>query len=46
MVGGTSLVAVSEKFTDKLKDEFVVINWDQRETGETLKLNSTQKIDS
>lgn len=40
---GTSLVAVSEKFTDKLKDEFVVINWDQRETGETLKLNSTQK---
>jgi pimeloyl-ACP methyl ester carboxylesterase len=40
---GTSLVESSEKFTEKLKNEFVVINWDQRETGETLKLNSANE---
>ena len=26
-----------------MQNEFVVINWDQRETGETLKLNDTNK---
>lgn len=33
----------SEKFTEKLKNEFVVINWDQRETGETGKINSANE---
>jgi pimeloyl-ACP methyl ester carboxylesterase len=40
---GTSLVAVSEKFTDQLKANFVVVQWDQRETGQTFKLNSTNE---
>mgnify|MGYP000102819177 CR=1 FL=1 len=38
---GSSLIEVSENYTDQLKNEFVIINWDQRETGETLKLNPT-----
>ena len=40
---GASLVEPSEKFTEKLKNEFIVINWDQRQTGETLKLNSANE---
>ncbi|ELY2016419.1 alpha/beta hydrolase [Flavobacterium psychrophilum] len=40
---GTSLVESSEKFTEKLKNEFVVVNWDQRETGETGKINSVNE---
>ncbi len=36
---GRSLIGFSDGFTDKLKNEFVVVNWDQRATGETLKLN-------
>ena len=38
---GTSLVESSEKFTEKLKNEFVVINWDQRGTGEDRSINRT-----
>lgn len=42
---GTSLIPVADTFTDKLKDNFVVIQWDQREAGETLKLNhSPEKL--
>lgn len=42
---GTSLIPVADKFTDKLKDHFVVVQWDQREAGETLKLNhSAEKL--
>lgn len=37
---GKSLIAFSEKFTDKLKNEFVIVNWDQRKTGETQKINN------
>ncbi|MFP3599118.1 alpha/beta fold hydrolase [Chryseobacterium sp. SIMBA_029] len=36
---GTSLIPVADSFTNKLKEHFVVIQWDQREAGETLKLN-------
>jgi pimeloyl-ACP methyl ester carboxylesterase len=42
---GSSMIAAADKFTDKLQDEFVVVQWDQRETGETLKLNpSPEKL--
>lgn len=38
---GSSMVEAADKFTDKLQDEFVVVQWDQRETGQTLKLNAS-----
>lgn len=42
---GTSLIPVADTFTAKLKERFVVVQWDQRETGETLKLNhSTETL--
>lgn len=42
---GTSLIPVADTFTNKLKEHFVVIQWDQREAGETLKLNhSPEKL--
>lgn len=42
---GTSLIPVADAFTNKLKEQFVVVQWDQREAGETLKLNhSTEKL--
>lgn len=42
---GTSLIPVADKFTDKLKDNFVVVQWDQRQTGQTLNLNpSPEKL--
>lgn len=40
---GTSLIPVADKFTDKLKENFVVVQWDQREVGETLKLNHSKE---
>lgn len=36
---GSSLIPVADTFTAQLKQHFVVVQWDQRETGETLKLN-------
>lgn len=39
---GKSLISFSEGFTDQLKNEFVVVNWDQRETGATFSLNRTK----
>jgi pimeloyl-ACP methyl ester carboxylesterase len=36
---GKSLIESAESFSDKLKNEFIVVNWDQRQTGETSKLN-------
>ncbi len=36
---GKSLTAMSDGFTDKLKKEFVVVNWDQR--GPRKQRNST-----
>ena len=38
---GGSLMQKFDKVSDKLQQHFVVVHWDQRETGETLKLNKT-----
>lgn len=40
---GNSAMAYSEKFTAQLQKYFVVVMWDQRESGQTLKLNKTDK---
>jgi pimeloyl-ACP methyl ester carboxylesterase len=37
---GNSVMPYAEKFCNKLYQHFVVVHWDQRETGETLKANS------
>lgn len=39
---GGSVMDVADKFTMLLQEEFVVIQWDQRETGKTLKLNQSK----
>lgn len=38
---GGSMLSYSERFTDRLRAHFVVVQWDQRETGRTLELNSS-----
>jgi pimeloyl-ACP methyl ester carboxylesterase len=38
---GGSVMSYSGKFTNKLQEHFIVVQWDQRETGKTLKLNSS-----
>jgi pimeloyl-ACP methyl ester carboxylesterase len=38
---GGSLLSKSDQMTGKLQQHFVVVQWDQRETGETLKLNKS-----
>jgi len=38
---GGSLMQKFDKISGKLQQHFVVVHWDQRETGETLKLNKT-----
>lgn len=38
---GTSLIPVSESFTQDLQKHFVVVQWDQRQTGSTLKTNAS-----
>ena len=38
---GRSLMPFADKFTNKLQQKFVVVQWDQREVGETLKLNTS-----
>lgn len=37
---GSSLIPANEKFTERLLNDFTIVNWDQRATGETAKLNS------
>jgi pimeloyl-ACP methyl ester carboxylesterase len=39
---GNSVMETADKFTGKLQQHFVVVNWDQRETGKTLELNSSK----
>jgi pimeloyl-ACP methyl ester carboxylesterase len=39
---GRSLIPFADAFTKQLPNKFVVVQYDQRETGETLKLNSSQ----
>jgi pimeloyl-ACP methyl ester carboxylesterase len=36
---GNSVMSYSKKFTDQLRDFFVVVQWDQRNTGKTYSLN-------
>lgn len=38
---GGSVMGYSKKFTHRLQDHFVVVQWDQRETGQTLELNAS-----
>ena len=38
---GGSLLQKSDQISGKLRQHFVVVHWDQRETGETLKLNKS-----
>lgn len=40
---GTSLIESAPDFTNQLKKEFIVVQWDQRETGETLKMNPSDQ---
>lgn len=40
---GKSLIKAAETFNDQLKDHFIVVQWDQRESGKTLELNPTDK---
>ena len=38
---GGSVMDYSDKFTHRLQEHFVVVQWDQRETGQTLLLNGS-----
>lgn len=40
---GTSSIGQSDKFTQKLQEHFIVIQWDQRETGKTVEMNKSAK---
>ncbi|HEY6503981.1 MAG TPA: alpha/beta hydrolase, partial [Chitinophagaceae bacterium] len=40
---GSSLMNKTDQMTGRLQQHFVVVQWDQRETGETLKLNKSAK---
>lgn len=36
---GSSMMNTAKDFTDRLKDQFTLVQWDQRDAGKTLKLN-------
>lgn len=38
---GGSVLSYADRFTNKLQQHFVVVQWDQRETGTTLELNTS-----
>jgi pimeloyl-ACP methyl ester carboxylesterase len=40
---GSSLLHETDYISGKLQEHFVVVQWDQRETGETLKLNKSSQ---
>lgn len=40
---GNSVISYSDKFTQRLKKKFLVVFWDQRESGQTALLNTTDK---
>ena len=40
---GNSVMAYADKFTGELQKHFLVVQWDQRESGKTLKLNRSDK---
>lgn len=39
---GSSMTSYSNKFTQRLQEHFTVVQWDQRQTGKTLQVNSSQ----
>ena len=41
---GNSAMGYAEKFTNELQKSFVVVQWDQRESGKTAELNSSNKL--
>ena len=38
---GNSVIHYAEKFTHKLQEHFIVVQWDQRNAGKTLALNNS-----
>ena len=38
---GNSVMSYADKFTGELKKHFIVVHWDQRESGKTLALNKS-----
>ena len=40
---GNSAMSYAERFTNELQKHFVVVQWDQRESGRTAKLNTSDK---
>jgi pimeloyl-ACP methyl ester carboxylesterase len=40
---GNSVMGYAEKFTNELQKHFVVVQWDQRESGKTVELNASDK---
>lgn len=40
---GSSVMNKANRMTGKLEQQFVVVHWDQRETGETLRLNKSSQ---
>ena len=40
---GSSVMGQADQMTGKLQQQFVVVHWDQRETGETLRLNKSSQ---
>ncbi|HEX6223972.1 MAG TPA: alpha/beta hydrolase [Chryseolinea sp.] len=40
---GNSVISYAEKFTQKLQEHFVVVQWDQRNAGKTLSINKSTR---
>lgn len=40
---GSSAMSYAQKFTGKLQEHFIIVQWDQRETGKTLQLNRSPR---
>lgn len=40
---GNSVIRYADKFTNQLQNHFVVVLWDQRESGETKKMNTSSE---
>jgi pimeloyl-ACP methyl ester carboxylesterase len=41
---GNSVMSYADRFTTGLQERFVVVQWDQRESGKTAKLNHSDKL--
>ncbi len=40
---GNSVISYADRFTTELQKKFVVVHWDQRESGQTVALNKSQQ---